>query len=116
MSKTAAIALDAKSLRELGVDFKVTKDELINLVVEEQLEAISAEVTEVKEEHRILRDSLYSKAEVVKAIKVMDLPKHVRWLYPNTQTCALDSYLIDVLNPPTWGFDRLSLYELADKL
>jgi hypothetical protein len=77
---TDAIALDAKTLKELGVDFRVTKDELINTVVEEQLEAVLEEETALRTERTELTNTMtmYTRDDVLKALKAMDLPKHVR--------------------------------------
>lgn len=74
----AALNLDAKALKELGIDFRVTKDELINTIIDEQRDVIEAEQKVLRTAHQELKDSLYSKKQVQENLKAMDLPKYIR--------------------------------------
>lgn len=70
--------LDAAKLKELGVDFRVTKNELIDTIIDEQLENISEEKKEVRQALKDLREKMYSVANLKKVVAKRDIPAYMR--------------------------------------
>lgn len=74
----ALAKLDASALKEMGVEFKVTKAELIDTIIEEQLEVIEEDKKRVVEELNVLKEKSYTLTNVKKVFAKRELPAFMR--------------------------------------